>query len=253
MNVTGAQSHGAGSTLAVTGGAVNLNTNAGANLALGVSGGATATFNASQHLRGLNISGGSKVDLKDQSLIVAGGAVGSWAGGAYSGLTGQIASGRNGGSWDGPGLITSAATPGSNHTTIGIVTADDLGIAGGTWHGESVSSGDVLAMYTYGGDANLDRKINIDDYGRIDAGVGQSGSVHGWYNGDFNYDGAINIDDYGIIDGNIGSQGAPMGASMPGGSFASSVAAVPEPAAVSLFGLGLLAVRRRRRQPGRRG
>jgi hypothetical protein len=61
--------------------------------------------------------------------------------------------------------------------------------------------------YTYGGDANLDGKVNIDDYGRIDAHVGQSGSVFGWYNGDFNYDGKINIDDYGIIDSVIGAQG----------------------------------------------
>jgi hypothetical protein len=30
-------------------------------------------------------------------------------------------------------------------------------------------------MYTYGGDANLDGKINIDDYGIIDVNVGIQG------------------------------------------------------------------------------
>ena len=65
---------------------------------------------------------------------------------------------------------------------------------------------DSVAMVTWGGDANLDGKINIDDYGQIDFNVSSSGSVFGWYNGDFNYDGKINIDDYGIIDFNVGAQ-----------------------------------------------
>ena len=100
--------------------------------------------------------------------------------------------------------------------------------------GQTVHGSDTLVMYTYGGDANLDGKINIDDYGRIDGNVGIAGSS-GWYNGDFNYDGKINIDDYGIIDGNIGVQGAPFptaagiasGASAP--AALSGVTAVPEP------------------------
>ena len=57
-----------------------------------------------------------------------------------------------------------------------------------------------LLMFSWGGDANLDGKINIDDYGQIDFNVGSSGSVFGWSNGDFNYDGKIDLDDYGIID-----------------------------------------------------
>jgi len=64
---------------------------------------------------------------------------------------------------------------------------------------------DVLAMYTYAGDANLDGKINVDDYGRIDFFSALGGS--GWYNGDFNLDGKVNVDDYGIIDFNVGIQG----------------------------------------------
>ena len=103
-------------------------------------------------------------------------------------------------------------------------------------------------MYTYGGDANLDGKINIDDYGKIDFNV--SLGVAGWANGDFNYDGKINVDDYGIIDFNVGIQGAPFpsGAGVAGGSAAalSGVTAVPEPAAGVLLLGSLLAARRRR-------
>src|SRR5437667_1886589 len=106
-------------------------------------------------------------------------------------------------------------------------------------------------MYTYGGDANLDGKINVDDYGRIDFAVPLG--IAGWANGDFNYDGKINVDDYGIIDFNVGIQGTPFftGAGVDGGSAAlGGVTAVPEPASLAVVVVGamsLLGGRRRRR------
>jgi hypothetical protein len=96
----------------------------------------------------------------------------------------------------------------------------------------------VLVMFTWGGDANLDGKINIDDYGQIDSNVSKSGSVFGWLNGDFNYDGKINIDDYGIIDGNINRQGAPFETA--------SLVAVPEPASLVVLTVSALLATRRR-------
>jgi len=66
----------------------------------------------------------------------------------------------------------------------------------------------VLVKFTYGGDANLDGKIDVDDYARIDSNV--TTGNRGWSNGDFNYDGKINVDDYGIIDFNAMSQGAQI-------------------------------------------
>src|SRR5439155_12719188 len=127
------------------------------------------------------------------------------------------------------GIVTSSAT--GNLTTLATAKVGDFkNIADGattTFAGQTVSGSDTVVMYTYGGDANLDGKINIDDYGRIDGHVGIAGST-GWYNGDFNYDGKINIDDYGIIDGNIGVQGQPFSTA---GAVASpaGVSAVPEP------------------------
>jgi hypothetical protein len=96
-------------------------------------------------------------------------------------------------------------------------------------------------MYTYGGDSNLDGKINILDYVRIDAGL--SSGLAGWSNGDFNYDGKINIQDYAIIDGNLPTQGPPLGST--GGM---SVVAVPEPAGGALLMLAATMLRRRRRR-----
>ena len=73
------------------------------------------------------------------------------------------------------------------------------------WAGQTITGTDTLVMYTYGGDANLDGKINIDDYIKIDTGI--AAGLTGWSNGDFNYDGKVNIDDYTtVIDANIGNQ-----------------------------------------------
>jgi hypothetical protein len=79
----------------------------------------------------------------------------------------------------------------------------------GSFAGHSVDATAVIVKFTYAGDANLDGKINVDDYGRIDLNVNVPG-VAGWFNGDFNGDGKVNVDDYGIIDLNIGVQGAPI-------------------------------------------
>src|SRR5207302_6920438 len=111
-------------------------------------------------------------------------------------------------------------------------------------------------MYTYGSDANLDGKNNVDDYGRIDFNI--SLGTKGWFNGDFNYDGKINVDDYGIIDFNVGIQGAPfftadesVAATLRVASL-QSVSAVPEPSSlVTLLPL-LLSARRRKTGPPRR-
>jgi hypothetical protein len=98
-------------------------------------------------------------------------------------------------------------------------------------------------MYTYAGDANLDGKINVDDYGHIDSSVVLPG-VTGWINGDFNYDGKINVDDYGIIDSNVPIQGTPF---VTAGTTSVPLSAVPEPSVGALLALLALAPRRRHR------
>jgi hypothetical protein len=162
--------------------------------------------------------------------------------------------------WSGvSGIVTSQtqATNGSNFTSIGIASGAQVvpstATATALWAGQTVTGTDTLVMYTYGGDANLDGKINIDDYGHIDTSIGIG--LKGWFNGDFNYDGVINIDDYGIIDVNIGIQGPAFftGSGVGGGDALglSGVTAVPEPASIGLLGVALATLaggRRRRRR-----
>jgi hypothetical protein len=250
MNVSGTQAHGADATLLVSQGPMTFDSDAGGALAVAANNLGIVTFNSAQHLASLNLSGGasasvtpggggggktittpslsiaapSHLDLADNTLLVPGGDVGSWNGSAYTGLTALVASGRNGGTWDGPGIITSAGS--ANVTTLGVAQI----------------GGDAVVKFTYGGDANFDGKINVDDYGKIDFNVNLPGAS-GWINGDFNYDGKINVDDYGIIDFNISVQGPPLTATQ----HVARLSVVPEPCAPALL-LGSVLWRRRSRR-----
>jgi hypothetical protein len=164
-------------------------------------------------------------------------------------VSGLIQSGRNGGNWSGGGIVTSSATTGL--TSIGVGTAQQVkGLAnpGATavWAGQTVTGSDTLVMYTYGGDATLDGKVNVDDYGRIDSNIGLG--TAGWYNGDFNYDGKVNVDDYGVIDSNIGIQGAPFFTAGAATGSVAGLSAVPEPASIALLIVTAVPLLRRRRR-----
>jgi hypothetical protein len=209
----------------------------------------------------LAVGPSGKLDLANNSLVLNNGTgPGTWNGSNYTGVSGMIRSGRNGGGWDGnAGIVTSqtSATT-SNFTSLGIATAAQAKTIASTatavWAGQTVTGTETLVMYTYGGDANLDGKINVDDYGRIDSNIGLG--TAGWYNGDFNYDGKVNVDDYGVIDSNIGIQGAPFFTAGGGAALAfGGVTAVPEPvglaSVVLLAGTSLMLSRRRHRHQRR--
>ena len=109
----------------------------------------------------------------------------------------------------------------------------------------SVAADDVIVMYTWAGDANVDGLISGDDLAALDFSFAVPGAS-GWYNGDFNHDGIISGDDYAAVDFNIVAQGAPFSTAAPA---ATSLTAVPEPAgglAASFVGCSMFARRRRK-------
>jgi hypothetical protein len=205
-------------------------------VSLDVNNNSTVTLNGDQRVSSLTIGSGSlgvfaddgtiasydiytqsltvngKLDIQDNDIIVdysGTSPIGSWNGTVYTQLTGLLQTGRGTGSshWGGStGIVTSEAnaTGSSNYTSIGIAEASQvLGGSGGMFDNKTVDGTAVLIKYTYGGDANLDGKLNVDDYFLVNG-------PSGWYNGDFNYDGKVNIDDINFIDTNIGIQGSPL-------------------------------------------
>ncbi len=199
----------------------------------------------------LDIAPAARMNLYDNDLVVdyAGASpIGQWNGTAYTGVTGLIATGRNGGAWDGNGIITSMtdAAAATQRTTLAIVEASAaLDLSGSEtrgWNGLTVDATSVLVMYTYTGDADVNGVIDGDDYFRIDSNITKPGATPGYFNGDFNLDGVLSGDDYLLIDANFDAQGAPP-------AELTHVSAVPEPVA-ALWGVlpALLSVRTRRRR-----
>jgi hypothetical protein len=158
----------------------------------------------------------------------------------------QIAFAHNGGTWDGPGGITSsiAAADAQHLTTVAVLPnwKRDGTALYSTFNGIEVDADSILVAYALAGDADLSGRITVDDYHRIDLAF--ANHWPGYHNGDFDYDGGPpDGDDYFLIDRSFQDQsnGLAAGAPIP----------VPEPttgAVMCAVASGLLL--RRRDQSG---
>ncbi|HEY1686187.1 MAG TPA: dockerin type I repeat-containing protein [Tepidisphaeraceae bacterium] len=185
----------------------------------------------------LTITGGAKVDITNQALVVD-----PTNGPApTSQIAAYLASAYDNGLWDGPG-IGSSSTSFAAGTTIGYAENDLLpnpynnttNIFGGA-SGQLISdSNAVLVRYTYFGDLNLDGTVDGSDL----AMMGARGTTNvGWIGGDLNYDGKVNADDWALFQLGLASS-----------SHGQITSAVPEPAAASLVVVGAGMMMRRRRR-----
>jgi len=167
---------------------------------------------------GLIINTGSSLDIVNNHMFI------NYGSGSdpIAMIAGYIASGYNGGAWNGPGIISSAALTPTNGLLYGVGYADgaDNVVAG-------LSSGQIEVMYTLLGDANLDGLVNAADFNALAANFNQGVS------------GAdVSAGDVAALD----AFAAANGLSLPTSN-------VPEPVSTCLLalgGIGILARRRRR-------
>ena len=196
----------------------------------------------------LSITGGGTLDVNNNRFIL------SYTGiSPISTIASYIASGYDGGAWNGAGIGSSAAAV-NPHYGLGYADGADGVVAG-------LSSGQIEVAYTLYGDANLDGVVNGTDFGILSANFGKA--VTGWDKGDFSYNGVVNGTDFGPLAANFGQQANGAAVQLPASdwtaldSFAAAnglLADVPEPASAGFLlaaGLGFLTRRRRRNLPTR--
>jgi autotransporter-associated beta strand protein len=243
----------------VKAGTLKLENSLTSSAAIQVDGGTLELASDGSNLRvistpALTIGATGRLDLADNKLFTNVPA-GTFTGGAYTGVQGEVARAYNFGAWDQPGLMTSEGLAGPNAgglsgtTTIGVATGEQILFLGlndtAVFAGQTITGATTVAMYTYAGDLNFDGLVDAADYGVIDNWA-QFAGTDGYANGDINYDGVIDAADYGIIDNTIQLQGPPIAVA---GAGLLKVTAVPEPASLAVISgaLALFGGRCRRR------
>ena len=166
-----------------------------AALSLGDNANATLTIGGGRVIKtdALTVGATSRLDMNDNDMVVVSGSL--------STIAARIASARNSGSWNGPGITSTAA---KNHpqqsTTLGAISgADYRSVNPAAFGPYTVSPTDAAVVkYTWYGDSDLSGVVDFDDYVRIDNGFNTGSS--GWFNGDFDFSGVVDFDDYVLID-----------------------------------------------------
>jgi hypothetical protein len=260
LTISGTQSNGAGSSLTVSQGVVNLNSNAGSPgslaaspLALNVSGsGARVNLGANQDLSALNVNFGA---AGTQTLDLASPA-GAGSGQFHSvtvyaaNLTAAKAALYN--------ALVNANAAGAIDPLDGIT---DSGLHANSKIGLAQSGDHISIRSTRVGDLNLDGSVTISDFIDLASNFGSTGGVSTWQEGDLNYDRNVTISDFIDLAANFGASYSGNVVVSPGdvqtlASFASSVgvdpsiigSAVPEPGTLSLLAIGAMGLMGRRRR-----
>jgi hypothetical protein len=144
-------------------------------------------------------------------------------------LSDLLHTGRNGGTWDGNGIISGLAAADALRITGLAALLNDNGSSAprmASFGGWPVSTDDVLVRYGYYGDVDFNQRVNIDDYFQAD--LGRADGRAGFAHGDVDHSGAVDGDDFFLIDRSFLMQSGPLAA---GPVFAMPASAPEWPAA----------------------
>ncbi|MGD0462079.1 MAG: G1 family glutamic endopeptidase [Tepidisphaeraceae bacterium] len=215
-------------SVSITGGALQLG--AGTGLA---------------QMTSLSITGNGVFDINNNHIII------NYGGGPdpISAIAGYLASGYAGGTWTGPGIMSTAAQSNSGSYGVGYADSADPG------NPANLSSGQIEIKYTLLGDTNLDGMVNGADFTILATNLGKS--VSGWDQGNFLYTSTVTGTDFTALVSNLGKTASGGDVALPAADYAAVdafaaanglMADVPEPGQAMLLtfaGLGILMRRRR--------
>lgn len=180
------------------------------------------------------------VDLEDNNMIVRNESEAS--------VRALVKSWWSGGTRAGNGLGASFSGTTGIHELTTLAVVDNVAPDGvSIWYPEfsgvaSLATTDILVMYTYLGDTNLDGTVTDADLTATLKGI-RTGAT-GWENGDNNYDGIVNGVDLANLLTAMRLQGAPFQFVV---GTPPSNGAIPEPAGLALLSLAIPLMTRRRR------
>jgi hypothetical protein len=171
-------------------------------------------------------------------------------------IRGYLLTGRNGGTWNGGGIMSTLA---STNLSRGIAYGEAstllnlTGSATTTWNGQTVDASSLLILNTLAGDANVDKKVDVQDLLLLGQNYNVlSGQV--WTTGDFTYDGKVDVADLLLLGQNyntaLPSEPIPGMSAAFQADMAAVFATVPEPGTATtllILSAGGLVARRRRR------
>jgi hypothetical protein len=252
--LTGALTH----NLGTIGGPGALQVNSGTTLiSNGVTLGGSWVINGNQKIRlgagdpgtsrvtGVPVIGAtSQLDLADSHLIVQSSSTADKTTKIAS-LNALVLSGSSGGTWTGPGIISSVAAGDANHYGVGVF--DNAIVNKATFGGQAVDTGSILTAVAHLGDANDSGDVDIQDQSLVTNNWQLP--KNNWAGGDLNGDGFVDIQDLTIVTNNWQQHSSfPLGAVGGGGA----VVAVPEPGSLAVLGVAAWAVAGRRGRRARR-
>jgi hypothetical protein len=155
----------------------------------------------------LQIAAGGVIDVTNTGMTINYGTNPS----PNAAVRNYISTGYNavGSLWTGSGITSSSAAANPGHRSVafadggdGIVTKLPAGISSAIPNGGALPAGSEVVTYAYAGDANLDGKVDFNDFVAI--------STHfltndiNWDHGNFNYDGVVDFNDFVVLSTNFG-------------------------------------------------
>lgn len=166
---------------------------------LSVGGTINLPANGNSVIRASQLSVAGKLDLSNNTMIL------DYSGSSpLSSVKGHLASGRNGGTWNGSTGIISSSVVGVASSSLGYGEASTiLGASGGTFAGQTVDGTAILIRFTKLGDANLNRTVDAADFVLLSNNFGASNSS--WTQGNFNYDTTTDAADFVLLSNNFGA------------------------------------------------